>query len=97
MRSTAATAVRPFGVDEMAHAMKYIIVAILALLIGGGLEFERGNREIKLAYAQLGGAYGCGVLAGTKSAIKMLSPQTEQLPEMPWCADFRDMWEKKSP
>ena len=74
--------------------MKYIIVAILAALLGAGIEFERGNREIKIAYMQLGGSYGCGELAGKKSAIKMLAPDAEQLPEMSWCADFRDMWER---
>jgi hypothetical protein len=37
--------------------MRYIIVAILAALVGGGIEFERSTYDIKAA-SDL--AYGCG-------------------------------------
>ena len=74
--------------------MRYIIGAILGIMLGAGIEYERGGHEIKLAYMQLGGAYGCGELAGKKYVIHTLKPDAEQLPELPWCADFRDMWER---
>ena len=73
--------------------MKYVIVAILASLLGAGIEFERGNHEIHASYAQLGGAYGCGDLAGKKYAIKTLKPDAERLPELSVCADYRMLWE----
>ena len=73
--------------------MKYVIVAILCLLLGAGFEFERNKHETHNVYVQLGAAYGCGDLAGKKYAIKVLNPDVEQIPEMSWCSDYRMLWE----
>ena len=75
--------------------IKYIIGAILGIMLGAGIEYERGGSEIQMARRLLGDAYGCGELAGMKASIKKLNPTVEQLPELPWCSDFRDMWERK--
>jgi hypothetical protein len=73
--------------------MKYVIVAILAALLGAGLEFERGNLEIRLAHKEIGLAYGCGALAATRGAVKQLDPTKEFVEERPWCAEYRKQWE----
>jgi hypothetical protein len=73
--------------------MKYIIVAILCLLLGAGIEYERSKHETRNVYAQMGAAYGCGDLAGKRYAIKTLNPAAEQAPEMSICSDYRMLWE----
>jgi uncharacterized membrane protein YebE (DUF533 family) len=75
------------------NAMKYIIGAILGMMLGAGIEYERGGHEIHTSYAQLGAAYGCGDLAGKKYAIKTLNPAAEQMPEISICSDYRMLWE----
>ena len=77
----------------MSNAMKYIIGAILGMMIGGGIEYERGKHEIRNIYVQMGGAYGCGDLAGKKYAVKTLDPNKQQSPELSVCADYRMLWE----
>ena len=72
--------------------MRYIIVAILAALIGAGIEFER-NRQAPNVYAQLGVAYGCGRNAGMMYAIKMFKPTEDVGREIPQCSDYRMLWE----
>jgi hypothetical protein len=72
--------------------MRYIIVAILAALIGAGIEFER-NRHAPNIYAQMGLAYGCGNNAGMKAGIKILKPDEAVPPELSTCADYRMLWE----
>ena len=85
-------------VRVMANLMKFIIGGVLGFMFGGGLEFEyaRGFRDTQAAMMsiQLGGAYGCGELAGKASALRIFKPDANQLPELPMCADFRDMWER---
>jgi len=68
--------------------MRYIIIAILALLLGGGLEYERGR--VHYAY-ELGNAYGCGALAERRAE----SDHPENTPERPWCAQYRKIWESE--
>ena len=46
--------------------MRYVIVAVLAMLLGGGLEYERGR--VHYAY-ELGNAYGCGLLAEQDASL----------------------------
>jgi hypothetical protein len=73
--------------------MKYIIVAILAALLGAGIEFERSTYDIKLVGAQLGVAYGCGRNAGMMYAIKMFKPDEAGERELPQCSTYRLRWE----
>lgn len=73
--------------------MKYIIVAILAALLGAGIEFERGTHDIKITYMQLGVSYACGRNAGIKYAIATIKPDEALAPELPQCVDNRMLWE----
>ncbi len=70
--------------------MRYVIVAILALLLGGGgLEFERSR--VHYAY-ELGTAYGCGFIAARRLDW---GPSKDPLDdeERPWCKAYRQSWE----
>lgn len=69
--------------------MRYIIIAILALLLGGGLEYERGR--VHYGY-ELGNAYGCGLIEERKRLLP--SAEDSDTPERPWCAAYRKSWEK---
>ena len=74
--------------------MKYVIVAILAALLGAGIEFERNTHETKIStLLQFGIAYGCGRNAGMEYAIKKINPGAEHLAELPQCSDYRMLWE----
>ena len=78
----------------MNSAMKYIIGGVLGVMLGGGIEFERANHETQIStLVQFGAAYGCGRNAGMMYAIKKIKPDTEQMPELSQCSDYRMMWE----
>ena len=69
--------------------MRYVIVAILALLLGGGLEFERARTHYAV---ELGTAYGCGFTAARRLDRPAEDPLDNE--EHPWCVEYRKTWEK---
>lgn len=75
--------------------MKYIIGAILGFMLGAGVEFEIGSIPRRAVLMQTRNAYGCGLLAATKDAIKSLEPNAKIEPEQPWCAEYRKLWDAK--
>lgn len=69
--------------------MKFAIIAtiaMIALLIVGGLV----NHQIRV---ELGNAYGCGMVAERKFFRPPEDPI--DIPERPWCADYRKLWENE--
>ena len=66
--------------------MKYMIATVLALLIIGGIEWDRHHR------VELGTAYGCGFIAARRLDW---GPSKDPLDdeERPWCKAYRQSWE----
>ena len=64
--------------------MRYVIVAILAALIGAGLEFERGKSDIQAASDT---GYGCG----RHDAMQTASSDPADY-DLPPCDEVRRKW-----
>jgi hypothetical protein len=69
--------------------IRYVIVGVLALLIGGGLEMERNRIHYRV---ELGIAYGCGRAAARNVYYPSKDPLDNE--EQPRCVEYRKTWEK---
>ncbi len=69
--------------------MKYVIVAILALLLGAGLGhvWDAAHHRI-----ELGNAYGCGLVYERK--LWFPPEDSIDIPERPWCARYHRLWDE---
>ncbi len=74
--------------------MKYIIGAILGVMVGGGFEFEHERYAVTRLTYELGNAYGCGLIAGKISMVKPpVIDEPQNFVERPWCAEYRKIWD----